>query len=72
MNPHAQLNPQIYQWFQMADTSRSGKLDFQELSVALRNDASSSFRPETCRMMISMFDKEGDGQINPVSFSKQY
>jgi len=65
-----QLNPQIYQWFRMADTSQNGKLDFQELNRALRNDATSNFRPETCRMMISMFDAEGDGKINPYEFEK--
>lgn len=62
------LNPQIYQWFRMADTSHSGKLDFSELMHALKNDANSNFKPETCRMMISMFDREGDSQINPYEF----
>ena len=37
---------------------------------ALRNDATSNFRPETCRMMISMFDAEGDGKINPYEFER--
>lgn len=65
-----QLNQQIFQWFRMADTSHSGKLDFHELSHALKNDANTAFRPETCRMMISMFDREGDGQINPYEFEQ--
>lgn len=65
-----QLNPQIYQWFRMADSSQNGKLDFHELNRALRNDATTNFRPETCRMMISMFDAEGDGKINPYEFEK--
>lgn len=68
--PMGQLNPQIYQWFRMADSTQNGKLDFNELNRALRNDATSNFRPETCRMMISMFDAEGDGKINPQEFEK--
>ena len=51
----------------MADTSHSGKLDFSELMHASENDANSNFKPETCRMMISMFDRERDSQIRPVS-----
>ena len=46
----------------------SGKLDFSELMHDLKNDANSNFKPETCRMMISMFDREGDSQINPASW----
>lgn len=65
-----QLNQQIYQWFRMADQSQNGQLDFHEVSRALRNDATSNFRPETCRMMIAMFDAEGDGKINPYEFEK--
>lgn len=64
------LNNQIYQWFRMADTSQTGKLDFHELNNALKNDAKSNFRAETCRMMIAMFDVEGDGKINPYEFEK--
>jgi len=70
MAQQGNLNPQIYQWFRMADTSHSGKLDFSELMHALKNDANSNFKPETCRMMISMFDREGDSQINPYEFEQ--
>ena len=34
INPNqGNLNPQILQWFRMADSSQNGKLDFNELLV---------------------------------------
>ena len=64
----APLDPKIYNYFKIADTNKNGTLDFTELSQALRNDAHNNFRPETCRLMINMFDKTETGTINPAGF----
>lgn len=59
---------QITTWFQMADTDHNGSLDYNELHRALKNDATSNFRPETCRLMINMFDKNSNGNIEVDEF----
>jgi len=64
------LNPQIYQYFQIADQDRSGRIDFRELNLALKNDSNSNFSPESCRMMITLFDHSGDGQIDAHEFER--
>ena len=65
-----QLDPTIYQYFQIADQDRSGRIDFRELSMALKNDQTSNFSPEACRMMISMFDQQGDHKIDAPEFER--
>ena len=52
----------------MADANGNGTIDFEELTQALRCDQQNNFRPETCRLMINMFDRSGEGTINPKEF----
>lgn len=43
---------------QTVDRDRSGKITADELRQALLNNNWSHFNPETCRLMIGMFDKD--------------
>lgn len=43
---------------QTVDQDRSGKITAAELRQALFNNNWSQFNPETCRLMIGMFDKD--------------
>ncbi|KAK0424184.1 hypothetical protein QR680_008534 [Steinernema hermaphroditum] len=56
--------PNLGQIFQRVDRDRSGKISAEELQSALSNGTWSPFNPETCRLMIGMFDSDGDGAIN--------
>lgn len=42
--------------FQAVDQDHSGKISANELQLALLNGNFSPFNPETCRLMIGMFD----------------
>ena len=64
------LNQTIYKFFLSADRSKNGSLDFRELCAALRNDRKNSFKPETCRLMIMIFDAQGDGVIDAYEFER--
>ena len=66
----SQINPQVAQWFQAVDTDRTGTLDFNQLCYALRNGDNTAFRPETCRLMINMFDQDGNGVIDINEFQQ--
>jgi Ca2+-binding EF-hand superfamily protein len=44
-------------FFQAVDTDHSGAITASELRQALLNGNWSPFNPETCRLMISMFDR---------------
>ncbi|XP_065190222.1 programmed cell death protein 6-like [Sycon ciliatum] len=50
--------------FQKVDTDRSQKISANELGQALKNGSFTPFNPETIRLMIGMFDRDGDGTIN--------
>jgi Ca2+-binding EF-hand superfamily protein len=52
----------IYCFFLSRD--RSGKISSDELQRALSNGTWHPFNPETCRMMVSMFDTDNDGGID--------
>jgi len=54
--------------FQSVDRDRSGKISTNELQSALSNGTWSPFNPETTRLMIGMFDRDGDGTINFEEF----
>nr|CAD2175710.1 unnamed protein product [Meloidogyne enterolobii] len=56
-------NPLLYGYFQAVDQDKSGKISTNELQRALSNGSWRPFNQETCRMMISMFDKDNDGGI---------
>ncbi|VDM96454.1 unnamed protein product [Thelazia callipaeda] len=55
--------------FISVDTDASGKISSDELQRALSNGTWNPFNPETCRLMISMFDSDHDGAINFDEFS---
>uniref|UniRef100_A0A0K0F4U5 Programmed cell death protein 6 (inferred by orthology to a human protein) n=1 Tax=Strongyloides venezuelensis TaxID=75913 RepID=A0A0K0F4U5_STRVS len=54
----------LRQIFDNVDRDRSGNISAEELQKALSNGTWSPFNPETCRLMIGMFDTNGDGGIN--------
>ncbi|CAK5085197.1 unnamed protein product [Meloidogyne enterolobii] len=56
--------PNLLQIFQTVDTDRSGRISSDELQRALSNGTWRPFNPETCRIMISMFDSDNDGGIS--------
>ena len=58
----------IQRWFDMADVNSDNHLDYAELEAALKNDESTSFRPETCRALINMFDSDKNKHLDRVSF----
>ncbi|KAL7674909.1 hypothetical protein ACOME3_001180 [Neoechinorhynchus agilis] len=49
--------------FDQVDTDRSGSISVVELQSALSNGTWTPFNPETVRMMIGMFDKDGSSNI---------
>ncbi|XP_062501429.1 programmed cell death protein 6-like [Corticium candelabrum] len=51
------------------DADQSGGISAQELRQALVNGNWSHFNPETCRLMIGMFDKDKSGTIDIYEFS---
>ncbi|XP_059152878.1 sorcin-like [Physella acuta] len=65
----AGVSPELWTWFQSVDTDRSGKITATELQQALMNGNWSPFNPETCRLMIGMFDKDRSGTIDIHEFA---
>ncbi|KAH3710434.1 peflin-like [Dreissena polymorpha] len=63
-----QIDPQIQSWFMAVDSDRSGRISVFELQQALVNGNWTHFNPETCRLMIAMFDKDNTGQIELAEF----
>ncbi|CAD5209513.1 unnamed protein product [Bursaphelenchus xylophilus] len=61
--------PDLWQIFQSVDKDRSGQISGEELQKALSNGTYLPFNAETCRLMIGMFDKDGDGAINFNEFT---
>ncbi|CAD6196288.1 unnamed protein product [Caenorhabditis auriculariae] len=62
--PNAYNRPNLEQIFSSVDKDRSGQISADELQRALSNGTWNPFNPETCRLMIGMFDSNGDGAIN--------
>ena len=65
-----------YGWFtvlllllQAVDNDHSGKITAIELRQALLNSNWSHFNAETCRILIGMFDRDGDGTIDVHEFA---
>uniref|UniRef100_A0AC35TMC3 Programmed cell death protein 6 n=1 Tax=Rhabditophanes sp. KR3021 TaxID=114890 RepID=A0AC35TMC3_9BILA len=67
-NPAQMPMPNLQQIFANVDKDRSGKITALELQQALSNGTQSEFNPETCRLMIGMFDIDGDGAISFTEF----
>lgn len=55
---------QLFPLFRAANTSHSGSLTEHELGSALVNGDYTSFHPRTVKVMIRMFDRDGNGVIN--------
>jgi Ca2+-binding EF-hand superfamily protein len=54
--------------FQSVDKDRSGQITSTELGQALSNGTWTPFNPETVRLMIGMFDRDGSGAISFQEF----
>lgn len=66
--PPPGIDPSVYQWFLTVDQDKSGHITAHELQQALVNGNWSHFNPETCRLMISMFDRDNTGTIQLHEF----
>lgn len=62
------IDPNVYQWFMTVDADRSGRISMTELQQALVNANWTHFNPETCRLMIGMFDRDQSGTIELHEF----
>lgn len=58
----------LYSVFTKVDRDGSGSINAQELQSALSNGTFSAFNPETCRLMIGMFDRNNSGTIDFEEF----
>ncbi|KFD45911.1 hypothetical protein M513_13196 [Trichuris suis] len=58
----------LMQIFQSVDRDRSGQITATELQSALSNGSWTPFNAETVRVLISMFDNNGDGTVNFEEF----
>ncbi|XP_063408019.1 serine/arginine repetitive matrix protein 2-like [Mytilus trossulus] len=67
--PPPGIDPSVYQWFLTVDQDKSGHITAHELQQALVNGNWSHFNPETCRLMISMFDRDNSGTIQLHEFN---
>ncbi|KAI2088862.1 hypothetical protein LOZ28_000732 [Ophidiomyces ophidiicola] len=54
----------LFPLFRAANASNTGSLSESELGSALVNGDYTSFDPHTVRMMIRMFDRDGNGRVN--------
>ncbi|XP_035221267.1 programmed cell death protein 6-like isoform X2 [Stegodyphus dumicola] len=54
----------LWNIFQGVDKDRSGFITATELQSALSNGTWRPFNPETVRLMIGMFDQDGNGTVN--------
>ncbi|GMT22890.1 hypothetical protein PFISCL1PPCAC_14187, partial [Pristionchus fissidentatus] len=57
------MQPDLMAIFRGVDRDGSGTISTNELQAALSNGTHNAFNPETCRLMIGMFDANGDGAI---------
>ena len=64
-----QQPPSLLQWFQAVDTDRSGRVSAEELQRAL-SMGTMPFSIGTCERMVSMFDRDGSGQITFDEFTQ--
>lgn len=62
-------SPDLARIFQSVDRDRSGNISAIELQQALSNGSFTAFNPETCRLMIGMFDRNGDASIDFQEFT---
>lgn len=67
--PPPGVAPDLWSMFKAVDQDNSGKITVDELQRALMNGNWSPFNEETCRLMVGMFDKDGNGTIDIYEFS---
>ncbi|XP_064487124.1 programmed cell death protein 6-like [Ornithodoros turicata] len=60
--------PFLWNLFAAVDQDRNGHITARELRAALINGNWSPFNEETCRLMISMFDRDNSGTIDVHEF----
>ncbi|KAJ3434155.1 peflin [Anaeramoeba flamelloides] len=71
MQQQQQLQNQLMQWFNYVDKDRSGFIDSKELLLAF-GQGGMNFSPETCSLLIRLFDTEQKGSVNFQQFFKMY
>uniref|UniRef100_A0A0K8TRW5 Putative ca2+-binding protein n=1 Tax=Tabanus bromius TaxID=304241 RepID=A0A0K8TRW5_TABBR len=64
--------PEVQRWFAMVDRDQSGKINADELKLALVNGKGEHFSDTSCKLMIGMFDKDASGTIDIFEFEKLY
>ena len=58
------MDPQkLWAIFSSVDVDRNGHITAEELQMALRNTDFSNFNPETCRLLVNLFDQDKSGTI---------
>ncbi|KAK6180267.1 hypothetical protein SNE40_012454 [Patella caerulea] len=67
--PPPGISQELWGWFQAVDQDKSNKITAEELQRALMNGNWSPFNPETCRLMIGMFDRDRSGTIDVHEFA---
>eukprot|EP01013_Petalomonas_cantuscygni_P009035 TRINITY_DN217_c0_g3_i2.p1 TRINITY_DN217_c0_g3~~TRINITY_DN217_c0_g3_i2.p1 ORF type:complete len:287 (-),score=55.49 TRINITY_DN217_c0_g3_i2:1243-2043(-) len=67
--PITPQHDQLRRWFTEVDTDRSGKVSARELQQCMQR-AGYKFSPETCKMMVNMFDRDANGQISFDEFER--
>lgn len=66
--PPPGVPPFLWNLFSAVDQDRNGQITAKELQAALINGNWSPFNDETCRLMISMFDRDNSGTIDINEF----
>ncbi|TGZ68757.1 hypothetical protein CRM22_004091 [Opisthorchis felineus] len=64
--------PNIQQIFQQVDRNRSGQIEGPELQMALQNGVGTQFNMKTIDLMICMFDRDGNGNMNMQEFAQLF
>ncbi|CAH8584285.1 unnamed protein product [Heterobilharzia americana] len=62
----------IRQIFNRVDRNRNGYVDHSELQMALSNGIGTTFNTRTIQLMISMFDRDGNGTIDANEFTSLF
>ncbi|SLM40134.1 EF-hand domain pair [Lasallia pustulata] len=68
--PSGTTDSSLFPLFQAVDKDQNGQLTARELEAALVNGDFTTFDPHTVRMMVRMFDGDGDGAIDFDEFCK--
>ena len=66
--PSGNTEASLFPLFQAVDKNQNGHLTARELESALVNGDFTTFDPHTVRMMVRMFDGDGDGAIGFEEF----